>query len=124
MNGALLARAAVDSHPGHPEFIDLVPRALRQQWREQGLYQGLDLFSSFYRLAMQQPQALAVADAHYCLNYQQLLARALSLAKVLQQQGVVAGDVVAVNLANGWQACALDLAVAALGAVVLAGVSP
>ncbi|NMZ01424.1 AMP-binding protein [Pseudomonas proteolytica] len=119
MNGALLARAAVDSHPGHPEFIDLVPRALRQQWREQGLYQGLDLFSSFYRLAMQQPQALAVADAHYCLNYQQLLARALSLAKVLQQQGVVAGDVVAVNLANGWQACALDLAVAALGAVVL-----
>ncbi len=121
MNGASLAdtRTAVASHPDHPEFIDLVPGSLRRQWREQGLYSGLDLFSSFYRLALQQPRALAVADAEHSLDYQQLLERALSLAHALGQQGVVAGDVVAVNLANGWQACALDLAVAALGAVVL-----
>ncbi|MDN5517102.1 MAG: hypothetical protein L0G82_17835, partial [Pseudomonas sp.] len=36
----------------------------------------------------------------------------------LRQAGIVAGDVVAYQLSNHWRCCAIDLAVAALGAIV------
>ena len=99
--------------------VDLVPFALRQQWSAAGVYPDSDLFSAFLAAEHAHPLAVAVADNEASLSYAQLRARSLSLAAVLHDLGVRPGDVLAVNLPNGWRACAADLAAAALGAIVL-----
>lgn len=99
-------------------IIDLVPASVRQAWRETGWYVDQPLFELFERQALEAPDKPAVLTLNGQVSYGQLHAHSLRLAKGLRERGVVAGDVVAYQLGNGWQCCAIDLAAAALGAVV------
>lgn len=107
------------AHEDAGSLRDHVPTALRRAWADAGIYEGRDLFRSFSDFADARPLALAVSDGGIALTYAQLRVRSLGLATALYECGVRAGDVVAVNLPNGWRACAADLAAAALGAIVL-----
>jgi acyl-CoA synthetase (AMP-forming)/AMP-acid ligase II len=100
-------------------FRDLVPAALRRWWRHIGHYPGRDLFTLFAAQAQAHPYRQAVVDADGVTTYQELHRAALRLAGALADQGLRSGEVVAVQLPNGWRAVAVDLAAAALGAVVL-----
>lgn len=102
----------------HAGMKDLTPVALRRQWREAGWYCGLSAYTLFARHAQAQPDAPAVLLPQETVSYGQLHDAALRLAAALRTLGVVAGDVVAYQLSNSWRCCAIDLAVAALGAVV------
>ncbi|MEU6809351.1 class I adenylate-forming enzyme family protein [Streptomyces sp. NPDC046831] len=100
-------------------FHDLIPAELRTQWAEQGRYPGKTLFELFEEQVRARPLAPAVVDGEGTITYADLHRTALGLARALADAGTRPGDVVAVNLANGRLACAVDLAVAALGAVCL-----
>lgn len=52
------------------------------------------------------------------ITYQQLLEQVHRIAAHFKAVGIVAGDVIAYALPNSWRCCALDLAAAALGAIV------
>ena len=98
---------------------DLVPASLRQWWRHAGFYPSLDLFSLFRGHAQEHPQRIAVVDDDGLVEYGALLAAAIRLAGAFQQAGLRPGEVVAVQLPNGRDAVTVDLAAAAIGAVVL-----
>ncbi|MEV7287899.1 AMP-binding protein [Streptomyces sp. NPDC093252] len=102
-----------------PAYPDLVPAALRAEWRERGLYPGVPVFDLFRQRAAAQPDAVAVFDDSGETTYGELLDASLRLAAGLRGLGVRAGQTVASQLPNSWQAVAVDLAVAALGAIVL-----
>ncbi|MBC3465124.1 class I adenylate-forming enzyme family protein [Pseudomonas sp. RW10S2] len=99
-------------------IIDLVPVTVRQAWREAGWYTDRPLFELFEAHALAEPEKPAVLTLDGQVSYRQLHDQALRLARGLRERGVVAGDVVAYQLGNGWQCCAIDLAAAVLGAVV------
>jgi len=101
------------------QIYDAVPAELRKQWRAAGHYRDTDLFSAFLSIAETHPLKTAVTEGGFSLSYAQLRTRSLSLAARLHGLGLRAGDVLAVNLPNGWRACAADLAAAALGVIVL-----
>jgi non-ribosomal peptide synthetase component E (peptide arylation enzyme) len=98
---------------------DLVPSQLRSEWREQGWYSGTDGFRLFEEQARQHPDAVAVIDDAGEVTYAELEAKARLVAGRLAGAGVGPGDVVGIQVPNVHQACAIDLAVAALGAVCL-----
>jgi non-ribosomal peptide synthetase component E (peptide arylation enzyme) len=98
---------------------DLVPSQLRSEWREQGWYSGTDGFRLFEEQARQHPGAVAVIDDAGEVTYAELEAKARLVAGRLAGAGVGPGDVVGIQVPNVHQACAVDLAVAALGAVCL-----
>ncbi|MFI7502186.1 class I adenylate-forming enzyme family protein [Streptomyces sp. NPDC049687] len=100
-------------------FHDLVPAELRTEWAKAGRYPGKALFELFEEQVGAHPEAPAVLDGEGAISYAELHRTALRLARALADAGTRPGDVVAVNLANGRLACAVDLAVAALGAVCL-----
>ncbi|WP_269859344.1 class I adenylate-forming enzyme family protein [Streptomyces sp. RPT161] len=100
-------------------FHDLVPREVRAQWTAEGRYPGRPMFTQFREHAERQPDFPAVIDDEGTTTYGELLPLSLGLARSLADAGITAGEVVAVNLPNGRLACALDLAVAALGAICL-----
>ncbi len=52
------------------------------------------------------------------ISYRELYQAALRLARGFRDAGVVLGDVIACQLPNHWACCAIDLAAAALGALV------
>jgi acyl-CoA synthetase len=99
-------------------MIDLVPAAVREQWVQEGLYPNQTVFELFRRHAQVTPEKLAVLSLDESITYAALLHHSLCLAASLRARGIVAGDVVAYQLTNSWQCCAIDLAAAALGAVV------
>ncbi|MBV6288807.1 class I adenylate-forming enzyme family protein [Pseudomonas aegrilactucae] len=99
-------------------MIDLVPAAVRQAWREAGWYADQPLFDLFEGHAQATPEKPAVLTLDGQVSYGQLHDHSLRLAKGLRERGVVAGDVIAYQLGNGWHCCAIDLAAAVLGAVV------
>ena len=98
---------------------DLVPSQLRSEWREQGWYSGTDGFRLFEEQARQHPDAVAVIDDAGEVTYAELEAKARLVAGRLAGAGVGPGDIVGIQVPNVHQACAIDLAVAALGAVCL-----
>lgn len=100
-------------------FHDLVPAELRARWTKEGRYPDATLFTLFSRHAQAHPDAPAVYDDQGVCSYGELMRTSLGLARALAETGTGRGDIVAVNLANGRLACAVDLAVAALGAVCL-----
>ncbi|MDK2126692.1 class I adenylate-forming enzyme family protein [Parachitinimonas caeni] len=102
----------------HAGMIDLVPVALRREWAALGYYPDQTVFQRFALQARQQPEQPAVLTPTGVIRYGELLQRALQLAAGLRANGIVAGDVVAYQLPNHWHSCAIDLAAAALGAVV------
>ena len=100
-------------------IVDLVPPELRRGWVNLGWYPNQSVFQMFRHHAQQQPKTPAVLLPDFCISYGELFNKALRLASSLRQLGIVAGDVVAYQLTNTWHCCVIDLAVAALGAIVL-----
>ncbi|MBO4161303.1 class I adenylate-forming enzyme family protein [Micromonospora antibiotica] len=98
---------------------ELVPAALRDWWARAGHYPGRTLYELFSEQAAANPDRVAVVDDDGETTYAQLQAATLRLAGALQRDGVEPGEVVAVQLPNGWRPVAVDLAAAAIGAVVL-----
>lgn len=98
---------------------DHVPAHLRREWAAAGYYPDRDLYSLFSGHAERNPDAPAVLDAEGAFSYAELDELTRRLAAGLAQFGIGAGDVVAVQLPSGRLACAVDLAVAAVGAIVL-----
>nr|WP_255429986.1 fatty acid--CoA ligase family protein [Streptomonospora sp. PA3] len=100
-------------------MADLVPRRLRRAWVEQGHCPDTDLYTLFHRRAVDHPHRDALVDAEGSLDYAALDARVRRIAAALAGAGLGAGDIIAVQLPNGWRAAAAELAVAAVGAVSL-----
>ncbi|MFJ8690919.1 class I adenylate-forming enzyme family protein [Micromonospora wenchangensis] len=98
---------------------DLVPAALRDWWARAGHYPGRTLYQLFCEHAAAHPDRVAVIDDDGETTYAQLQAATLRLAGALRHDGVAPGEVIAVQLPNGWRPVAVDLAAAAIGAVVL-----
>jgi non-ribosomal peptide synthetase component E (peptide arylation enzyme) len=98
---------------------DLVPSQLRSEWQERGWYSGQDGFRLFEEQARKHPDAVAVIDDAGEVSYGELEAKARFVAGRLAGAGVGPGDIVGIQVPNAHQACAIDLAVAALGAVCL-----
>ena len=101
------------------DFPDHVPAALRKRWAEEGHYPGQGIYELFRHTAMSHPERVAVIDDHGRVTYSSLHEQVLRMAACLLNHGVVTGQVVAVQLANSTMAVAMELAVAAVGAVCL-----
>lgn len=98
---------------------DLVPRELRAEWVRSGRCPGKDLYALFAERAQAHPDRTAVIDDVDAVDYARLATAVRRLAHRFAAAGVAPGDVVAVQLPNCWQANAVELAVAAVGAVCL-----
>ncbi len=99
-------------------IVDLVPADVRRGWEDAGLYPNKSVFELFCAHARRHPEKIAVLSPGEEASYGVLLERALRLAAALKARGIVAGDVVAYHIPNSWRCCAIDLAAAALGAIV------
>src|SRR6185437_7798094 len=99
---------------------DLVPQALRQEWRARGWCPGEDVFSVFTTRVREHPGKVAVIDDKGETSYAQLSREALAVAKALSAEGVRAGDIVGIYLPNRHEACAVELGIAAIGAASIA----
>ncbi len=100
-------------------ITDLIPEDLRQQWIADGSYPDRNIFDVFYEKASKNPDNAAVLMLEETITFGELLDASLRLANSLKGLGIVEGDVVAYQLPNSWYCCAIDFAVAALGAVVV-----
>lgn len=99
-------------------IIDLVPAQERARWALNGTYPNIPVFQLFTAKATAHPEKMAVLSPLGSVTYGELLDASLRLARSLRDAGIVAGDVVAYQLSNHWLCCAIDQAVAALGAIV------
>lgn len=99
-------------------IVDLIPEKLRKQWVADGSYSNVAIYELFRRQAMANPDRDAVLSMEDTLSYGKLLHKVHCLANSFKAMGIMPGDVVAYQLINSWHSCAIDLAVAALGAVV------
>lgn len=99
-------------------IIDLIPVELRREWTENGCYPNRSVYHMFRQHAQQHPDKSAVLSPTARISYAVLLDCALRLASSLSERGIVAGDMIAYQLPNSWHSCVIDLAAAALGAVV------
>lgn len=98
---------------------DLVPCELRSAWLAGGIYPGKDIFTLVEEHSLICPKQEAVVDEETSVSYEELVRASRGLAVRLAEAGVRPGEIVAIQLANGWRAVAADLAVAAIGAVAL-----
>jgi acyl-CoA synthetase (AMP-forming)/AMP-acid ligase II len=98
---------------------DIVPRRLRAEWLQAGYYPRKDLYALFADRAAAHPGRTAVIDDVDAVDYARLDAAVGCLAHALAAGGVSAGDVVAMQLPNCWQANAAELAVWAVGGICL-----
>ncbi|MFE0186624.1 class I adenylate-forming enzyme family protein [Streptomyces sp. NPDC058989] len=98
---------------------DLLPVDLRRSWVIDGTCPDLDLYSLFRARQIADLHRTAVQDAKGKLCYTALDRKVRCLATGLSGLGIRPGDVVGVQLPNGRDAVIADLALAALGAVVL-----
>src|SRR5579863_10487405 len=101
------------------QFIDQVPATVRQSYSRQGWYPDTDLYTLFTRRVGETPDRTALIDDDGPITYSELDDLARRIACGLTNIGVHPGDVVGVQLPNHRLCCALDLAIAALGAVAL-----
>ena len=62
--------------------------------------------------------ALRLYPLSETISYAALLDKVRRLAASFRELGIVSGDVIAYQLQNGWHHCAIDLAAAAIGAIV------
>ncbi|MDT0301410.1 class I adenylate-forming enzyme family protein [Streptomonospora wellingtoniae] len=100
-------------------LTDLVPSRLRRAWVQEGYCPDVDLYTLFRRRVRDHPHRDAVVDAEGTLDYAALDARVRGIAGALSKAGFGPGDIVAVQLSDGWRAAAAELAVAAIGGVSL-----
>ncbi|MFB7947869.1 class I adenylate-forming enzyme family protein [Kitasatospora phosalacinea] len=101
------------------EFPDRVDRGLREQWVDQGWCPGRGLYELFAERVAAHGERAAVADGEGELSYAELGRCVRGLAAGLAARGVRPGSVVGVKVPADRRALVVDLAVAALGAVVL-----
>ncbi|MGH3670491.1 MAG: AMP-binding protein, partial [Pseudonocardiaceae bacterium] len=101
------------------QLTDLVPAALRHEWSRAGYYPDRDVFGLFTDLAAADPDRAAVLDSSGVRSRGELHDAALRLAHGLREWGIGPGSVVTSQLPNSWRSVVVDLAVAALGGVVL-----
>ncbi len=101
------------------ELTDLMPAALRREWSRAGYYPDRDMFGLFTDLVATDPDRAAVLDRSGVHSRGELHDAALRLAHGLRTLGIGPESVVSCQLANSWRAVVVDLAVAALGGVVL-----
>lgn len=99
-------------------IIDLVPHTLRRQWVQESLYPDRPVFELFYEKKEATPDKPAVLSRERTVTYSELYEQALRLAAGFRANGIMPGDVVAYQLSNHWLCSAIDLAAAALGAIV------
>jgi acyl-CoA synthetase len=102
----------------HAGIIDIVPSEVRNQWVENGTYPNQSVYELFCEHVQQHPDNPAVLSLDQTVTYAELLDKVHRFATSLKDLGIVAGDVVAYQLTNSWHSCAIDLAAAALGAIV------
>ncbi|MDQ0994378.1 class I adenylate-forming enzyme family protein [Streptomyces sp. V3I7] len=98
---------------------DLVPAVLRHEWVRQGLCPGRDLYSLFRDQVRAHPHRAAVIDRAGTVDYAALDRTARHHAARLAELGLGERDIIAVRLPDGREAVAVELAVAAVGAVAL-----
>ena len=102
-----------------PHLTDLVPAALRAEWSQAGYYPDRDVFGLFTDLVQADPDHSAVLDRSGVHSRGELHDAALRLAHGLRERGIGPGSVVSCQLPNSWRSIVVDLAVAALGGIVL-----
>lgn len=102
------------------EIRDLVPSELRAHWVEQGLCPDRPIYDLFTDRVRSHPRREAVIDGEVTLTYQDLDQAVRRVAAALSAEGFGEGDIIGIRLPNGWRAVVAELAVAAIGAVVLA----
>ncbi|SIO85326.1 class I adenylate-forming enzyme family protein [Nocardiopsis sp. JB363] len=98
---------------------DLVPAEPRARWVREGVCPGRDLYSLFLDTVREDPAREAIVDAHGGLDRAGLAAWVGRAAAALTAHGRGERDVIAVLLPDGRDAIAVELAIAALGAVAL-----
>lgn len=98
---------------------DVVPARLRRQWVESGHYPDKDVYALFRERAIAEPERMAVVDDTESVRFNALDKAARKVARALLAAGVQPGEVVGVQLPNCWQACAVELGLAAAGAIAL-----
>ncbi|MGH3782527.1 MAG: AMP-binding protein [Pseudonocardiaceae bacterium] len=101
------------------DLTDLVPAAVRREWSRAGYYPDRDMFGLFTDLVVADPDRAAVLDSSGVHSRSELHDTALRLAHGLREWGIGPGSVVTSQLPNSWRSVVVDLAVAALGGVVL-----
>lgn len=102
----------------HSGIIDMVPAEVRRQWTLNGIYPNKSVYELFHEHARKYPNSPAVASVSETISYAALLDKVRQLAASFRALGIVSGDVIAYQLQNGWHHCAIDLAAAAIGAIV------
>lgn len=98
---------------------DHVPSVLRGRWIEQGLCPGRDLYSLFAGQVAAHPSRTSVITPAGAIDYAALDSRACSIAGELVAAGLGRRDIIGIQVPNGWEAVAAELAVAAIGALAL-----
>jgi acyl-CoA synthetase (AMP-forming)/AMP-acid ligase II len=98
---------------------DHVSPDLRRRWADAGFYTNQDLFSLLVEQFTANPDRPVVADGDAELTAMAFVDRARAVASAFAEAGVARGDVVGIQMANGWRAAVADAAVAALGAVAM-----
>jgi acyl-CoA synthetase (AMP-forming)/AMP-acid ligase II len=98
---------------------DLVPEHRRREWAERGLCPDRDLYGMFAEHAREHPDRAAVIDPAGTLDYAALDCRVRRIAAALMDAGLGRRDVIGIQLPNGRDAVAAEMAVAASGAVAL-----
>ncbi len=101
------------------EFPDRVGRGLREEWVRRGWCPGRGLYELFEERVAAHGERVAVVDGGGELSYAELGRQVRGLAAGLAARGVRPGSVVGVKVPADRWALAVDLAAAALGAVVL-----
>ena len=98
---------------------DLVPAGRRREWVNRGYCPDRDLYALFAAHVREHPDRPAVIDPAGALDYSGLDARVRRIAAALAEADLGPRDVVGIQLPNGRDAVAAELAVAAVGAVAL-----
>ncbi len=98
---------------------DLVPISLRRRWVELGWCPDRDIYAVFSEHVRACPDTPAVIDPAGTLTYTGLDTLVRRIAAALSESGLGEGDIVGIQVPNGWQAAVAELAVAAVGATAL-----
>lgn len=90
--------------------------AWAQRYRDDGLWPRVALGDAFARTVAARGGATALVEQEVTLSYSELAARVAAFAAGLEARGIGAGDAVAYQLPNWWEAAVTFLAATAIGA--------
>src|SRR5262245_23729080 len=96
--------------------VDRLTTVCAERYRERGHWPGIPLGVSFERTCERQPERPALWDDSVEITFEELAERTRALAAGLASLGVSAGDAVAYQLPNWWEAAVTLLATVSLGA--------